>query len=82
MKQYIFFYFISASAEAIKKSAPNHAKYWADKLVMGGPFADFSGGFVIFEASSIEDAKQIANADPFVLDGIISDSVLKEWLSK
>jgi len=82
MKQYIFFYFISASAEAVKLSAPNHARYWADKLISGGPFADFSGGFVTFEAESIDSAIAIANEDPFVKDRILNKSWLKKWVNK
>ncbi len=82
MKKYIFFYKISAASEAIKESAPSHAKYWADKLKMGCPFANFDGGFVIFKAGSLEEAKRITEQDPFVKNNILSDSKLKEWLSK
>ena len=82
MNKYIFFYFIEAEAEAVKKSAPNHARYWEDKLIMGGPFVDFSGGFVTFEANSLDEATKIANADPFVKDKILSEKILKEWMKK
>jgi len=82
MKKYIFFYFISATADAVKQSAPNHARYWAGKLLSGGPFADFSGGFITFEAHSFEEATIITNEDPFVKSNILGKSQLKEWLAK
>ncbi len=81
MKKYIFFYFISASTAIINKIAPSHARYWADKLLTGGPFADFSGGFVTFEAGSLEEAKRITEQDPFVKENILLKSELIEWLA-
>ena len=82
MKLFVFFYFISASPEAVRISAPNHARYWADKLLSGGPFADLSGGFITFEAKSFEEASNLVEKDPFILNNILSKIVLKEWLSK
>jgi len=62
-----------------------HAGYmsaYADKgqIVMGGPFLDNSGGMMIFDLPSIEDARAIAAADPTVKAGLLTVSV-KPWLA-
>jgi uncharacterized protein YciI len=36
------------------------------KYILGGPFTDWEGGIVIVKAISPEEAKQIAESDPFV----------------
>ena len=39
------------------------------KLVLCGPFTDYPGGLVIFLAENLEEATDIAKADPFILSG-------------
>ena len=39
------------------------------KLVLCGPFTDFPRGMVVFNADSKEEAKEIAEADPFISSG-------------
>lgn len=39
------------------------------KLVLCGPFADYPGGMVIFLAENLEEATDIAKADPFISSG-------------
>ena len=53
----------------------------ADKgrLVMGGPFLDNSGGMMIFDVPTIDDARAIAQADPTVTSGLLTVTV-KPWL--
>lgn len=41
-----------------------------NRLVLGGPFEDDSGGLAIIRASSDDDARAVAEADPAVRDGI------------
>ncbi|MFH1454692.1 MAG: YciI family protein [Armatimonadota bacterium] len=36
------------------------------KLVLCGPFTDYAGGMAIINADNIDEAKQIAEQDPFV----------------
>lgn len=40
------------------------------KLVLCGPFQDYKGGMVIVEVESLEEAKVIAESDPFVSSGV------------
>ena len=47
-------------------------------LLMGGPWADGSGGMVVFAAESIEDVQEMLASDPAILSGILTASA-KEW---
>ncbi len=48
------------------------------KLLMGGPFADGSGGLVIFTGDNISEVEDLIANDPAVTDGILVASV-KKW---
>jgi uncharacterized protein YciI len=39
------------------------------KLMLCGPFTDYPGGMVVFEASDMEEAQTIALSDPFIAMG-------------
>ena len=60
----------SLSLEIIKK----HVQYLKKlddlgKLVLCGPFTDYDGGIVILECKNIEEARAIAESDPFIEEG-------------
>lgn len=38
-------------------------------LVLCGPFIDEPGGMVVFRAGSMDEAKKIAQSDPFIQEG-------------
>ncbi|MFT4105407.1 MAG: YciI family protein [Lacrimispora sp.] len=38
-------------------------------LVLCGPFSDYPGGMVVFNATGLEEAIMVANNDPFILLG-------------
>ncbi|WNQ13811.1 YciI family protein [Paenibacillus aurantius] len=62
---------------------PQHLQYLKDreeegKLFGCGPFADGSGGLVIYKADSYEEAKEIAEKDPYVTEGV-RRLELREW---
>ena len=44
-------------------------KVLKERLVSAGPFLDHTGGLVITEVQSLEDAEEIAKNDPAVLEG-------------
>ncbi len=39
------------------------------KLVLCGPFLDWEGGMIVIRASSIDEARAIAERDPFITEG-------------
>ncbi|EFM39567.1 hypothetical protein HMPREF0379_0618 [[Eubacterium] yurii subsp. margaretiae ATCC 43715] len=39
------------------------------KLILCGPFTDYEGGMVILECNNIEEARAIAESDPFIEGG-------------
>ncbi len=49
-------------------------------FVAGGPFIDYKGGMVIVKAADIEEARAIAENDPFVKNGYDTYE-LRTWLS-
>lgn len=49
------------------------------KLVLAGPFDDFPGGMVIVRADSIDEARAIAENDPFVIEKVRTYE-LRTWL--
>jgi uncharacterized protein YciI len=55
---------------------------YADKgrIVTGGPFLDNSGGMMIFDVATLDDARAIAEADPTVKSGLLTVAV-KPWLA-
>jgi len=47
---------------------------------MGGPFGDRTGGLISFVAPSLQDATEIILQDPFIVENLISEKWIKEWL--
>jgi uncharacterized protein YciI len=60
----------------IKKLLGRHKS----KNYLGGPFADRSGGLIIFEAKDINDANNIINNDPFTMNDVLESRWIKEWM--
>ncbi|MBM6994362.1 hypothetical protein IM700_001640 [Paenibacillus sp. DXFW5] len=48
------------------------------QLVICGPFLDYKGGMVIIQADSLEEARGIAECDPFVKSGA-ENYELRTW---
>ncbi len=83
MPLFVFSYFMQGEPEQIAEVAPEHAAYWQDvgvKSLMGGPYADRTGGMVIFEAASLQKASILTDGDPFVQHGLLSGRWVKEWV--
>ena len=40
------------------------------RVLLAGPFTDLAGSLIIIEATSIEEAKQIAQDDPYTVHGV------------
>ena len=50
------------------------------KIYAKGPFTDHSGGIVIYKVDSYEEAKELAENDPVILEKS-RELTLKEWKS-
>jgi uncharacterized protein YciI len=60
--------------EDVIKNHVAHLKELDEKgqLVVCGPFTDYDGGIIIIRASSAEEARNIAESDPFFSEGFES----------
>lgn len=81
--RYAYVYFTDPGrADRVRLVAPEHSRYWRgldQPNYLGGPFADGTGGLVIFEADSIEEAQDLLNDDPFRREGLIANGFTSEW---
>ena len=62
---------------------PRHLSYLASAEAAGsvfarGPFTDGTGGLVIYRANSLEQARRLAEEDPYVVEGA-RELELHEW---
>ena len=81
--RFTYFYFMKKTPGKIQSVVPLHVEYWKGRNLqgyMGGPFADRSGGLITFEAESMAEAAGIILNDPFVLEDLLEDKWIKEWL--
>ena len=83
MKQYVYFYLMKQGRdEKIKQLVPHHEDYWEDLNLPGyegAPFADATGGMIIFDALDEEYAEDVIKNDPFNKQQIVERWYLKEW---
>ncbi len=82
-RRFVYFYFNRTEPEKIRQAVPAHVQYWKTANLqgyMGGPFADRTGGLISFVASNLEDATKIILRDPFILENLIAEKWIKEWI--
>jgi uncharacterized protein len=75
----------SPDKDKISQIRPTHRVYLAKmkaegKLVVAGPFADFSGGLIVYEAETREQAEQYIKDDPFYTGGVFVSWVIRPWV--
>ena len=79
-----YFYFMKQEPDRVRAIAPRHASYW-DALAVddyrGGPFADRSGGLIVFDSDSREHAERLVSRDPFLRERLLERYWIKEWLA-
>jgi uncharacterized protein YciI len=84
MKRFVFCYTMTDAVHRIRDTVPAHVAYWERASLehyRGGPFADRSGGLITFGAADLAAASAIVERDPFVLQGLVRDQWVKEWLA-
>jgi uncharacterized protein YciI len=72
--------------EKILEIRPTHRKYLAElkaagKLVVAGPFTDFSGGLIVYEAEDEKAAEQLIKDDPFYAGGVFVKWSIRPWMA-
>ncbi len=50
------------------------------RVILGGPYADYTGLLVIVEALNEEDVYELFRHDLFVVNGIVRINSIHEWL--
>ncbi len=70
--------------DRIAEVRPIHREYLktllnSGKLHESGPFTDDSGSLIIYNVESEAEAKELLAADPFTVNGVITDAVVREW---
>ncbi len=79
-----YFYFMKEEPDRVRDVAPRHASYWhalALGRYRGGPFADRSGGLIVFDSATQEHAERLASRDPFLREELLDRHWIKEWLA-
>jgi uncharacterized protein YciI len=82
-KRFVFFYFNRNEPEKIRQVVAAHVRYWQTanvKEYRGGPFGDRTGGLIFFVAPSLQEATDIIQRDPFILDDLVAQKWIKEWI--
>jgi len=85
MVKIAYFYFMKNEPDKIGMHVPAHIDYWKNAKLpnySGGPFADRTGGLIIFDADDLAKAEQIVNQDPFVTADLIKSGWVKEWIQE
>ncbi|TFI43682.1 hypothetical protein E4P29_11865 [Rhodococcus sp. 1R11] len=67
-----------------QSARPQHNEWLQSLIARGtalctGPFADGSGGLLIFESPSRLDLDEILAGDPFSVHNLIHETVIHEW---
>lgn len=82
-KRFAFFYLMKLEPDKIYQTVPAHVEYWEkynSENYPGGPFADRSGGLIIFEAIDINEATNFIKNDPFIINDVLESTWIKEWI--
>ena len=71
-------------AAKIAAARPAHRKNLkslldSGNLAISGPFTDDSGGLLVYEAESLEQAEELLRADPFAKSGVFLTWTIRGW---
>lgn len=84
MKTFVFMYILTDEIEVIQKSLGRHISYWKGldlAYYKNGPFADKSGGLIIFSAVDIKEAEGVVSKDPLLTEKAVANYWIKEWIA-
>ncbi|HEY1759106.1 MAG TPA: YciI family protein [Bryobacteraceae bacterium] len=71
-------------AAKIGAARPAHREYLkklldSGNLAISGPFTDDSGGLLIYEADTLEQAEALIREDPFAKAGVFLNWTIRGW---
>ncbi|MFY7067341.1 YciI family protein [Nocardiopsis changdeensis] len=76
------------STAARNEHRPAHREYLNGLSEQGvnlvsGPFGaqDDPGALLLFRADSAEEVRALLEKDPFVLEGVVAETVVREWIA-
>ena len=83
MHYFVYLLRIVVDRATYEPHLPDHLAYLdqldaAGTLVLSGPFTDRTGGMIVVRATSLAEARGIAEADPLVASGV-DRYELHEW---
>lgn len=56
-----------------------HALYERGEIRLSGPLAGDAGAVIVYEAPSLDAARALIAADPYVEAGVVDEVSLREW---
>ncbi|MHC5036276.1 MAG: YciI family protein [Planctomycetota bacterium] len=83
MKRFAYLYTMKPEPQKIHRAVRRHVAYWEKLLrnrIEGGPFADFAGGLICFNADDNENAEALVREDPFLQEDLIDQYRIEEWI--
>lgn len=73
-------------AEFVNEHRPEHRKYVQQlidqgQLLAAGPLVedDSAGGLLLFSVETKDRVLELANGDPFVIQGVVTSQTVSEW---
>ena len=77
-------YLLVEDIEQVKSCLGKHVNYWKSlplESYTNGPFADKTGGLIIFSAEGLDTAERIVESDPLITENGVQQYWLKEWIA-
>ena len=74
------------STEALDATRSTHRDYLAGlveagSLTLSGPYVGgAAGALLLFEVETEQDVRALVDADPFVVEGLVTEITVREWL--
>lgn len=77
-------YFFIEDADTVSSIRPTHREWLAvqlenGRLLASGPFVDFAGALLIFEAETIEELNNLLDKDPYEVAGVLAERTITQW---
>ena len=70
--------------EKLAEVRPRHREFLnrlvaAGTVAIAGPFADNTGGVVLYQAADAESLQELLDQDPYAIEGVIAERTVREF---